>query len=66
MTKRKKQKTIQWPKEKDRRQYKDQKKKTVDNAMTNKKRQNTIKWLKEKDRRQYTVIWQKVLDKLTK
>ena len=30
MTKRKRQETIQWPKEKDRRQYNDQKKKTED------------------------------------
>jgi hypothetical protein len=42
MTKRKKQKTIQRPKEKDRRQYKDQKKKTGDNTMTKRKRQKTI------------------------
>jgi hypothetical protein len=34
MTKRKRQKTIQWPKVKDRRQYNDQKKKTEDNTMT--------------------------------
>jgi hypothetical protein len=53
MTKRKRQKTIQWPIEKDRRQYNDQKKKTEDNTKTNRKRQKTIQWLKEKDRRHY-------------
>jgi hypothetical protein len=42
MTKRKRQKTIQRPKEKDRRQYNDQKKKTEDNTMTKRKRQKTI------------------------
>ena len=54
MAKRKRQ-TIQWPKEKDRRQYNDQKKKAEDNTMTQKKdrRQKTIQWQKEKDRRQY-------------
>jgi hypothetical protein len=40
MTKRKRQKTIQWPKEKDRRQYNDKKKKTEDNTMTKRKRIN--------------------------
>jgi hypothetical protein len=42
MTKRKRQKTIQCPKEKNRRQYNDQKKKTEDNTMTKRKRQKTI------------------------
>jgi hypothetical protein len=40
MTKRKRQKKIQRPKE--RRQYNDQKKKTEDNTMTKRKRQRTI------------------------
>ena len=53
MTKRKRQKTIQWPKEKDTRQYNDQKKKTEDNTMTKRNRQRTIQWPKEKNRRQY-------------
>jgi hypothetical protein len=39
------------PKEKDRRQYNDQKKKTEDNTMTTRKRQRTIQGTKEKDRR---------------
>ena len=51
MTKRKRQKTIQWPREKDRTQYNDQKKKTEDNTMTKRNRQKTIQWPKEKDRR---------------
>ena len=42
MTKRKRQKTIQRPKEKDRRQYNDQKKKAEENTMTKRKRQKTI------------------------
>jgi hypothetical protein len=42
MTKRKRQKTIQRPKEKDRRQYNDQKQKTEDNTMTKRKRQKAI------------------------
>jgi hypothetical protein len=61
MTKRKRQKTIQWPKAKERRQYNDQKKKSEDNTMT--KRQKTIQWPKAKDRRQYNdpsfiqIVW---------
>ena len=42
MTKRKRRKTIQSPKENDGRQYNDQKKKTADNTMTKRKRQKTI------------------------
>jgi hypothetical protein len=53
MTKRKRQKIIQWPKEKDRRQYNDQNKKTEDNTMTKRKSQKTIQSRKEKYRRQY-------------
>jgi hypothetical protein len=63
MTKRKRQKTIQWPKEKDRRQYNDQKKKTEDKTMTKRKRQRTIQWPKEKDRSQKTIQWPKEKDR---
>jgi hypothetical protein len=53
MTKRKRQKTIQSPKE--RRQYNDQMKKTEDNTMTKRKRQKTEDNTMTKRRRQRTI-----------
>jgi septal ring factor EnvC (AmiA/AmiB activator) len=52
--------------EKDRRQYNDQKKKTEDNTMTKRKRQKTIQSQKEKDRRQYKDQKKKTEDKTKK
>ena len=61
MTKRKRQKTIQSPKE--RRQYNDQMKKTEDNTMTKRKRQKTEDNTMTKRRRQRTIQWPKEKDR---
>jgi hypothetical protein len=57
MTKRKRQKTIQWPKGKDRRQYNDQKKKTEDNTMAITFYNNIEKKKEKKHFLNYIIYW---------
>jgi hypothetical protein len=53
MTKRRKEQTIQWPKEGKNRQYNGQKKKRTNNTMAKRRKEQTIEWPKEGKNRQY-------------
>jgi hypothetical protein len=53
MTKRRKEQTIQWPKEEKNKQYNGQKKERTDNTMAKRRKEQTIQWPKEGKNRQY-------------
>jgi cation transport ATPase len=56
MAKRRKEQTIQWPKEEKNKQYNSQKKKRTDNTMAKRRKEQTIQWPKEEKNKQYNII----------
>jgi hypothetical protein len=64
MAKRRKEQTIQWPKEGKNRQYNGQKKKRTDNTMAKRRKEQTIQWSKEEKNKQYND--QTKIDNITK
>ena len=64
MAKRRKEQTIQWPKEEKNKQYNGQKKKRTNNAMAKRRKEQTIQWPKEEKNKQYND--QTKIDNITK